>query len=134
MTVAQGVKYATNVIQIGPLVSEFMAQGMVIFFAEGAPQELLEFCALHRPEIKTGGIRAGDELRVDEHRLRILAVGEVADANLTALGHISVKANGEHVAPLPGDVCVEKIQLPELREGSRIEIVAGEPAETEGKS
>jgi len=56
MAAAANVRYATDVIEVGPLVSEFMDQGMVIFFAEGAPQELLEFCALHRPEVKTGGI------------------------------------------------------------------------------
>ena len=134
MTTAGSVRYATDVIKIGPLVSDFMAQGIVIFFAEGAPEELLEFCALHRPVVKAGGIQPGDELRIDDHRLTILAVGEVADANLTALGHISVKANGENVAPLPGDVCVEKIEFPELHEGSRIEIVAGVTAETERTS
>jgi glucitol/sorbitol PTS system EIIA component len=134
MTEAKSVRYATNVIQVGPLVTDFLKQGIVILFGEGAPQELLEFCALHRPEVRTGGIRAGDQIRMDEHTMTILSVGDVADANLKALGHISVKANGEHVAPLPGDVCVEKIELPELREGSRIEIVAGQPAESEATS
>jgi len=55
-----------------------------------------------------------------------------ADENLTALGHISVKANGEHVAPLPGDVCVEKMQLPEIHQGSRVEIVAGRTGRNRG--
>ncbi len=133
MSGTDNLRYGTTVLQVGPLVEDFLQQGMVIFFAEGAPAELLEFCALHRPDVVTGGLRAGDHLLIDDLRLEILAVGDVADANLTALGHISIKANGERTAPLPGDVCVHKQPLPPLREGTRVEILIG-PDERERTS
>ncbi len=128
------VRYSTTVTKVGPLVADFVGQGMLILFGEGAPEELHEFCALHRPDIRVGGVRPGDELHVDGHRFKILAVGDVVHANLTALGHISFKACGAVVAQLPGDVCLEKVPLPHLREGSRVEIVAGVPAEAERTS
>ena len=50
----------------------------------------------------------------------------VANANLTALGHVSFKANGATTAQLPGDISVEERPLPLLHEGSRVIIVAGD--------
>lgn len=106
------------------MVNEFMSQGMLILFGEGAPEELHDFCALHRPEVSVGGIRAGDELWLNEARFPIFAVGEVANTNLINLGHVSLKMNGLRNAELPGDVCLGKVTL-SLHPGSRLTIVAG---------
>ncbi len=78
------------------------------------------------PDVKNGGVRPGDRLLLDDEQFTILSVGEVANANLTALGHVSFKANGATTAQLPGDISVEQRPLPLLREGSRVVIVAGE--------
>lgn len=129
VTAAATVRYATTITRVGPMVPEFMGQGMLILFGEGAPEELHEFCALHRPEVSVGGIRAGDELWLDEGRFSILAVGDVADTNLVALGHVSLKMNGCSAAELAGDVCLEQVTL-SLREGSRLRIVAGNLVES----
>ena len=124
MTTATGtVRYATTVISVGPMVQEFLAQGMLILFGENAPEELHDFCVLHRPDVAVGGIRSGDQLVVDGTPMSILAVGDVADENLKALGHVSLKTNGETTAPLPGDVCLEKVAL-HVHTGSRLEIVS----------
>lgn len=123
------VRYATVVTAVGALVPDFVAQGVLVWFAEGAPEELHEFSVLHRPTVATGGVAPGDEVRLDDAVLRVLAVGDVANDNLVNLGHLDLKASGETVAALPGDVCVEKAPLPEVRPGSRLEIVAG-PATT----
>ena len=123
-TAAHTVRYSTDVIQIGALVEQFLQAGMLVLFAEGAPQELHEFCALHRPAVVVGGVAAGDLLRIDDEEVVITAVGHLANDNLRQLGHISVKANGMDTAPLPGDVCVGASVLPELRTGSRLEIVS----------
>lgn len=126
------VRYATTVTSIGPMVEQFLEQGMLILFGENAPEELHDFCALHRPDIAVGGIRSGDQLLLDGMPLSILAVGEVADENLIALGHVSLKTNGQTTAPLPGDVCLEKVDL-FLHEGSRLEIISlGESNEGAG--
>ena len=46
------VRYATTVTQVGALVPDFLAQGMLIIFGEKAPAELHDLCALHRPDIQ----------------------------------------------------------------------------------
>lgn len=120
------LRYATTITSVGPLVADFIGQGMLIIFGEGAPPELHDLCALHSPDVKDGGVQPGDLLRLDDQQFTILSVGDVANANLTALGHVSFKANGATAAQLPGDISVEDRPLPLLREGSRVVIVAGE--------
>src|SRR6478609_1311093 len=120
------VRYSTTITSVGPLVPDFIGQGMLIIFGDGAPPELHDLCALHTPDVKDGGVQAGDRLRLDDEEFTILSVGDVANANLTALGHVSFKANGASTAQLPGDISVEDRPLPLLREGSRVVIVAGD--------
>ncbi|HYT10214.1 MAG TPA: PTS glucitol/sorbitol transporter subunit IIA [Mycobacteriales bacterium] len=122
------VRYSTVVTAVGALVPDFVAQGVLVWFAEGAPEELHEFSVLHRPTVVGGGVAPGDEVRLDDAVLRVLAVGPVANDNLVNLGHLDLKASGETSAPLPGDVCVERVPLPAVRPGSRLTIVAGMPA------
>lgn len=125
------VRYESTVLSIGSMVEQFLEMKMLIIFGEGAPAELHDICVVHRPATRTGGVRAGDRLVMDDKDYAVLAVGDVADENLRALGHVSFKANGLHTAPLPGDICLEEVDLPLLKIGSRIQIVSGEPTETE---
>jgi PTS system glucitol/sorbitol-specific IIA component len=125
---APATRYATTVTAVGEQVPEFVEQGLLIWFAEGAPEELHFFTVLHRPTVTTGGVRPGDLVRIDDQTFRVTAVGEVANENMVNLGHMDLKANGAEEAPLPGDICLEKLPLPEPRQGSTlvIEGVAGE--------
>ncbi|HEV8652317.1 MAG TPA: PTS glucitol/sorbitol transporter subunit IIA [Actinomycetes bacterium] len=134
-------RYVTTVTRVGEQVPEFVEQGILILFAEGAPEELHFFSVLHQPEQTTGGVRPGDVIHIDDHALRVTAVGHVANDNLVNLGHIDLKANGADDAPLPGDVCVEAVPLPKVRPGTRLVIegvetdaAAGEAAEAASKS
>jgi glucitol/sorbitol PTS system EIIA component len=120
-------RYATEVTAVGEQVGEFVAQGLLIWFAEGAPEELHFFSVLHRPTVTTGGVRPGDLLRIDDRTFRVTAVGEVANDNMVNLGHMDLKANGAEDAPLPGDICLEKLPLPEPRPGSAL-VIEGDPA------
>ena len=131
MTDTSESRYDTTVLSIGSMVEQFVAMKMLIIFAEGAPAELHDICVVHRPEVRTGGVRAGDRLLLNDVEYPILAVGDLADQNLRALGHVSFKANGLHAAPLPGDICLEEVDLPLPEIGSRIQIVSGGPATTE---
>jgi PTS system glucitol/sorbitol-specific IIA component len=120
------IRYSTTVTSVGSLVADFVGQGMLIIFGEGAPSELHDMCALHTPDVKDGGVQPGDRLLLDDQQFTVLSVGDVANANLTALGHVSFKANGATTAQLPGDISVEERPLPVPREGSRVVIVAGD--------
>ena len=116
------VRYDTVVTAVGSMVSEFVAAGVLVWFGEGAPEELHDFSVLHRPTVTAGGVEPGDEVRLGDTVLTVLAVGPVANDNLVNLGHLDLKASGETEPPLPGDVCVDKVPLPEVRPGTRLTI------------
>ncbi|MDA0274166.1 MAG: PTS glucitol/sorbitol transporter subunit IIA [Actinobacteria bacterium] len=114
--------YQTTVTAIGELVPSFVAEGMVVFFGENAPEELHSFCVLHKVEHASGELLAGDLVLIDGHEFEVLAVGPVASENLMQLGHLNLKANGLSVAELPGDVCIAQVALPEVVIGSTLTI------------
>jgi len=125
---AAQTRYATTVTAVGEQVAEFVGQGILIWFAEGAPEELHFFTVLHRPTVITGGVRPGDLVRIDDKAFRITAVGDVANENMVNLGHMDLKANGAAEAPLPGDICLEELPLPEPRPGTTL-VIEGEAAQ-----
>jgi glucitol/sorbitol PTS system EIIA component len=121
------IRYATTVTAVGEQVAEFVTQGLLIWFAEGAPEELHFFSVLHQPTVTAGGVRPGDVVRIDDRALLVTAVGDVANQNMVQLGHMDLKANGAEEAPLPGDICLEKAPLPEVWPGSTL-VIEGEAA------
>jgi PTS system glucitol/sorbitol-specific IIA component len=120
------IKYDARVTAIGPLVAEFLQNQMLVMFREGAPEELAEFSILHDGRELRAPVVAGDEVILGEEHFRVLAVGEVANSNLAALGHLILKFNGETTPEMPGDVCLEARPLPEVPVGLRLQI-AGAP-------
>jgi glucitol/sorbitol PTS system EIIA component len=121
-------RYATTVTAVGDEVAEFVTHGLLIWFAEGAPEELHFFSVLHRPTVTTGGVRPGDTVRIDDQEFRVTAVGEVANDNMVNLGHMDLKANGDTEAPLPGDICLEQLPLREPRPGTTL-VIEGQAEE-----
>src|SRR5918993_2566537 len=95
------VRYATVVTAVGALVPEFGQAGVLVWFEEGAPEELHDCSVLHRPTVATGGVVPGDEISLDGAVLTVLAVGDVANDNLVNLGHLDLKASGETSPQLP---------------------------------
>ncbi len=118
----KNTRYATTVTRVGEQVPAFIPEGILIFFAEGAPEELHFFSVLHEPEVTTGGVQVGDLVRLGDLELRVTAVGDVLNENMVNLGHIDLKANGAETAPLAGDLCVEAIPLTMIEPGTRIVI------------
>jgi len=116
------VLYKSTVTEIGELVPSFIAEGMLVFFGESAPEELRTFCIIHKLEHAEGQVREGDVVSIDGNEFDVLSVGSVANDNLYNLGHLNLKANGNTVADLPGDVSIAKVSLPEVSIGTKIEI------------
>lgn len=114
--------YHTTVTDIGELVPTFIEAGMLVFFGEGAPEELRDFCIMHQVEHQEGTIRKGDVIQINGQEFEILALGSVANENLMNLGHLNLKANGNSEPDLPGDVCVAQTELPEISIGSTFRI------------
>jgi PTS system glucitol/sorbitol-specific IIA component len=114
--------YDLEATAIGAMVGEFTSHGIWVFFGEGAPEEVAEFAILHRAAPPTMPVAPGQTVEIDGRRYAILAVGEVANANLASLGHLVLKANGETTPELPGDVCIEARPLPDPFVGMRLRI------------
>ena len=82
------VLYKSSVTEIGELVPSFIAEGMLVFFGESAPEELRTFCIIHKLEHAEGQVKEGDFVSIDGHEFEILSVGSVANDNLYNLGHL----------------------------------------------
>jgi PTS system glucitol/sorbitol-specific IIA component len=117
-----GPIYELEVTAIGPLVSEFTAHGIWVFFHENAPSEVAEFAILHRASPPREPLVPGQLLEIGDERYTISAVGPVANENLANLGHLVLKANGLTEPELPGDLCVEARPLPEPVVGLRLRV------------
>ncbi len=116
------VVYSTTVTSVGDLVSDFRDQGILVFFGEGAPEELHDFSILHKVEKSERAPKPGDFVRLNEDEFEVLAVGSVVSDNLLNLGHLDLKANGLNEAELPGDTNIEARRLPMLKVGDKFEI------------
>ena len=116
------IKLRTRVVTVGELVEEFLSAQVLVFFQEGAPEELAEFSIIHSAEINLATVAPGDTLLLGAESFDVLAVGDVANQNLAALGHLVVKANGATEPEMLGDVCVTAKPLPRLVAGDWVEI------------
>lgn len=118
------MRYKTVVTFVGPLVDDFVREGRLVLFAEGAPEELHDFSVLHQPEDVFEEVAPGDTLYIGSDSFRVTAVGNVANANLRSIGHAAFKCTGQVEAELPGDICLEETVLPLPEVGQEIRIEA----------
>jgi PTS system glucitol/sorbitol-specific IIA component len=115
-------RYETTVLAVGPHVAELLDGGRLILFGEGAPAELHDLCALHRPSIVAGSVEPGDVVQIGDRRLIVTAVGDIANVNLEALGHITLRLGEPAAKPLPGEIMLAG-PLPErIDAGTQIHI------------
>lgn len=116
------LKYEARITHIGPYVAEFVQENVLVFFGSQAPEELAEFAILHDGTTLVEPVVPGDYLILGDAQYTVLAVGEVANTNLSNLGHLVVKVNGEREPEMPGDVCVEAKPLPAIEVGLLVKI------------
>ncbi len=119
-----GVIYENEVKGIGDMVEAFKDEGMFILFGDNAPDTLKDFCYTITVKKAAETIKAGDTLEIDGVSYKILGVGDVMQKNLEALGHITVNFSGNAEAGLPGSMVVEKAEVPKLKIGSVIRVLA----------
>lgn len=119
------IKYFARISEIGALVDEFISAGVLVFFGQNAPEELREFAILHDGETLIEDVAVGDQFCFGEECFSILAIGEVANQNLKALGHFVIKFNGENKPEMPGDICAEVRPLPPIRVGDTFSFKSG---------
>lgn len=116
------IKYQASVTAIGEQVAEFTSHGVLVLFGQSAPKEVADFSVLHDGNNTEVELVSGDLVWIGETSFRVLAVGDVVNKNLRALGHLVLKCNGQTSAELPGDVCVEIKTLPDVKIGMTIRV------------
>ena len=120
-------KYRAAVQAVGELAGEFIAEGILVFFAVDAPEELRETALVHDcTDEPAAPVEIGDIIRLDRHSFPVLAVGRVANENLKNLGHLVLKFNGLTEAEMEGDVTLPAMPVPDLGIGSTLLIEDGE--------
>ncbi|WP_025025614.1 PTS glucitol/sorbitol transporter subunit IIA [Caldalkalibacillus mannanilyticus] len=115
--------YFSNVIGIGAMAPSFYADKMIILFKSDAPDELKEYCIIHEQNELNGEILVGDLFKIGESEYKVTAVGSAVNQNLGALGHITIRFNGNTEADLPGTLCLEDKEIKEITEGDILQIV-----------
>jgi len=116
-------KYKAKILSIGELAEEFTKEGVMVFFASNAPDELQETAFVHDcTEAPASSLEVGDAVILDGIRFPVLAVGDVANENLANLGHLVIKFNGSNEAEMRGDVNLPAVDVPSLKPGSILEI------------
>ncbi|GAX48299.1 PTS glucitol/sorbitol transporter subunit IIA [Pseudolactococcus reticulitermitis] len=115
--------FTTQIKAIGPEAQSLRESQMMILFGEEAPAMLAEFCYTIEVKAIHDTIKVGQNIIFDDVPYFITAVGDVVKQNLTSLGHITIKFDGAREAELPGTLYVEGKSLPNIKVGSRIEII-----------
>ena len=116
-------KYAATVTAIGEFASAFIEEGVLVFFATNAPEELQEHAVVHdRVTPQSADVRVGDIVHLDGQSFPVLAVGDVANENLANLGHLVLKFNGLEEPEMQGDVNLPEQAIPDLKPGSVLRI------------
>ncbi|XJS10905.1 PTS glucitol/sorbitol transporter subunit IIA [Aerococcaceae bacterium WGS1372] len=114
--------YTTTVQNIGAEAELFKEEQMIVLFGENAPAELADFCYNIQVNPVEGEITLGQKVYFDDQGYEITAVGNVVVKNLSDLGHITIRFNGDTEAELGGTLYVENKELPEISVGTQISI------------
>ncbi|MCQ2492931.1 MAG: PTS glucitol/sorbitol transporter subunit IIA [Lachnospiraceae bacterium] len=113
--------YENEIKNIGPMANAF--EGIVVFFGEGAPDEIKDFCYTTSVNPINGTIAAGQVLKFDDQEYKITAVGDEAPHTLAGLGHCSINFSGQTEVDLPGTIYVENKPMPKIEIGTKIQII-----------
>ncbi len=113
--------YENKIKDIGSMVDAF-GNEMAVLFGDNAPDTLKDFCYTVDIKAVDGKIEIGDTLLIDKEIFSIKAVGEIAQKNLEALGHLTINFTGDESGLLPGAIVVEKKDCPKISLGTIISI------------
>ncbi len=98
--------FRTTVTQVGSSATSFLDSGMFVTFGGNVPEALHEFCFILADGRTRATLQPGQVFSVDGRAFPITAVGDVAQKNLDALGHVTVNLDGGDIAKMPGAIHV----------------------------
>lgn len=113
--------WSATVDRIGEFTPEMFDGGCYILFGDPVPDALAEVSIVHGTrEAPARDLRAGDILELGGVELRLDEVGNLANPNLTELGHAVVYVNSPGQALLPGAIKATGTSRPQPTVGSPI--------------
>lgn len=115
--------YITEVTAIGPMVSEFLDQNMIIVFNNNAPAALAEIAVLHTIKEFSQDVKVGDVVIFGSHEYMVTAVGEEANYTLRTSGHCTFSFNGADKAKIPGHIELSGGSVPDIKVGDTFQIL-----------
>ncbi|MBC2578197.1 PTS glucitol/sorbitol transporter subunit IIA [Peptostreptococcus russellii] len=113
--------YDNNIKNMGSMVEAF-GNEMAILFGDNAPDTLKDYCYTIDVKDADDKIEVGDTIIIDDEKFSIKAIGDLAQKNLEALGHLTINFTGDESGLLPGAIVVEKKDCPKINIGTRIVI------------
>lgn len=110
------MKFKGKVSIVGKEVSRFLNEGILLVFSAESLMTQVKNYSVMIDEIEVfKDIQIGDKLFVGEESFKITAVGNIAQQNLTEIGHATFKADGSTEAELPGTIYLEKKVFSEIK-------------------
>ncbi|WP_048644754.1 PTS glucitol/sorbitol transporter subunit IIA [Nitratireductor soli] len=102
----------TRITAVGPEVAELAEGGVLILFADGAPEELAEVSVLHAAQEgpASNAPSAGTPVRVGTVSAEITAMGDAAWNKVREIGHVVINFNGARTVERPGEICASAIE------------------------
>tara|TARA_B100000287_G_scaffold55077_1_gene48349 strand:- start:12 stop:368 length:357 start_codon:yes stop_codon:yes gene_type:complete len=114
--------YSSKIVRLGEQSGLFLAEGIVVFFGDNAPEELQDVAVVHKLNPVNGEIVVGTTIELSGETLKVTAIGEVANENFKNLGHLVLKLDAAEEPALPGDVSCSYSKIPEIVLGDTINI------------
>lgn len=118
------ISYESTFISMGASAADSITDNFIITFGEGAPEDVAEYCFIHRNQInENDNITPGALLTLGDRRYLITALGQVACENLRDLGHITLSFDGAGTAAFPGTVHVEGTPPTVIELGQKLRVL-----------
>lgn len=119
------ILFQAEVTGVGKLALGMFSDGMMIFFdkrvKENVP-DLIDYSVLLDIRINEGSIAPGQRLQIGNAEFDILAVGDVVNQNVQNLGHSVLVFDGSYEATLPGNIHLNRAEIPLIQLGTTITI------------
>lgn len=115
--------FHAEVSMIGADALSFIKDKMLILFNEKIAEtnpDIANVCILIKNQELLSPVCPGNLLILGGDKYRVTAVGSVANKNLESLGHCVIQFDGKEIAELPGNIHVEDLGMPEVKESMKI--------------
>lgn len=116
------MEYKSEITGFGEMALDFLSEGMLILFNDGAPPELAEIAVTHKKSECPCEICVGDEVSLGDKTYTVGAVGDEVNYTFSAMGHCTLLFTDKDKPDLPGQLCLKGDGVPKLSIGDIINI------------